>query len=184
MLSLFQRAPLRPLTRFCQRLAIACLGLAALSGCARNAVLEVELDLPPGPTDRFAVVQFETADGFDSTWLAQYPGTPLGSGRQTVEYSLITESPNERLRVKVNFCTTPDCTGLDDTFDRAPAVWYELERSFYIGERTRWVVTIDTLPIDPPSAPMSVGRCQIQGCIEATGTTTTFCRLDGTHYCE
>lgn len=159
----------------------------AFAGCARNAVLEIDVDLPPGATDRYAVVQFETGDvAFDSVWRRpdEYAGTALTAERQTVSYSVISESADTHVRMKVSFCTTPDCSGIEDSIDRVPAVWFDLPRSLYIGQRTRWTAVIDTLPIDPPTMPIAVDRCDIEGCIDATGSTTTFCRLDGRHYCE
>jgi hypothetical protein len=165
------------------------LGLAALLGlgCARNAVLEVTVELPAGPADRFAVVQFETdATDFDTVWARtdDYAGTALGTTPQSVDFSVVSETPETRVRMKVSFCTTADCSGIDDAPDRVPAVWYELERSLYVGRRTQWTATIDTLPIDPPDVPIDVGRCEIAGCIEAPETVSHFCRLDGRHYCE
>lgn len=170
------------------RRSLSVLGLSLLLfGCTRNAILEVELELPPGPADRYAVVQFETGDvPFDSVWQRpdDYDGAVLMPTAQLVTYSVISESSDTHVRMKVNFCTTPDCSGIDDAPDRVPAVWFDVPQSLYVGHRTRWAPTIDALPIDPPTAPITVDRCDIEGCIEATGGTTTFCRLDGRHYCE
>jgi len=155
-------------------------------GCTRDGILEVEVELPAGPTDRYAVVQFETGEvPFDAVWARadEYPGTQLGAP-QTVAYSVIGESDSTVIRMKVSFCTTPDCSGLDDAPDRVPALWYEFPRALYIGERTRWTALIDTLPADPPDAPTEIDRCEIEGCIDAPDSTTTFCRLSGEHYCE
>lgn len=157
------------------------------SACARNAILEVEVELPAGPPGRFAVVQFETnSTDFDTVWARtdDYAGAELGSSPQAVAFSVISERPDTVVRVKVSFCTTADCSGIDDAPDRVPALWYELERSLYVGERTAWRVVIATLPIDPPSEPILVDACEIAGCIEAPDTVTRFCRLDGRHYCE
>lgn len=163
------------------------LALVVLSACARNAILEVEIDLPPGPMDRYAVVQFETGTTpFDTVWARtdEYPGTRLSAMAQRVSFSVVSESPDTQVRVKVSFCTTPDCSGIDDAPDRVPAVWYEIERSLYIGARTQWRARIATVPTDPPSGPIAVGRCEVAGCIEAPETVSYFCRLDGRHYCE
>ncbi len=169
------------------RLALS-LSLLALSvGCARNAILEVEVELPPGPTDRYAVVQFETGDvAFDAVWARAdaFAGTPLTTTPQTIPYSVVSEDASTVIRMKVSFCTTPDCSGIDDAPDRVPALWYQFDRALYIGERTRWTAAITTLPTDPPEDPVEVDRCEIEGCIDAPDSTTTFCRLSGEHYCE
>lgn len=155
-------------------------------GCARNAILEVEVELPAGPSDRYAVVQFETGDvAFDAVWARAdaFAGTQLGAA-QSVSYSVVSEDPNTVIRMKVSFCTTPDCSGIDDAPDRVPALWYEFEGALYIGERTRWTAVIDALPTDPPDASIEIDRCEIEGCIDAPDSTTTFCRLSGEHYCQ
>lgn len=168
------------------RLLYCVLGLLSV-GCARNAVLEVDLDLPPGPTNRYAVVQFESQDAeFTSSWgrTDSWPGEQLTTERQSVVYSVMTESIDSEVRIKVNFCTSPDCSALDDAPDRVPAVWYELEHPFYLGQHTRWHVTIDAPPIDPPDEATMIDRCEISGCISAPDSTESYCRLDGTHFCE
>lgn len=168
------------------RLGLTIATLALSVGCARNAILEVEIELPAGPSDRYAVVQFETGDvAFDAVWRRpeEYPGTQLGAP-QTVAYSVISEDETTEVRMKVSFCTTPDCSGLDDAPDRVPALWYEFPRALYVGERTRWTAIVASLPTDPPAAPTEVDRCEIEGCIDAPDSTTTFCRLSGEHYCD
>lgn len=169
----------------------ALLGLAlALSACARNAALEVEIEVPPADAaapSRYAVVQFETAaQSFESDWRGanEYPGALLGTDPQTLRYTVLSESPETVVQVKVLFCTTADCTGADDSPDRTPALWYRLERSLYVGERTRWRVRIASVPSDPPTTPIDVDKCEIEGCIRAGGSETSFCRLSGEHYCE
>ncbi len=174
-----------------RRLPVLALALFA-SACARNAVLEVELTVPGqlvGPA-RFAVVQFETGEQpFGGDWRSSsdYPGVELASEPQTLAYSVISEDPETVVLVKVSFCTTEDCSAIDDAPDRVPAVWFRLERAFYIGQRTRWERTIDAIPaeapMDDPGDVVEVGKCEIEGCITA-GAETQFCRLSGEHYCE
>lgn len=166
---------------------VVLLSAVLLASCARDAILEVHVALPAGPANRYALVQFETSDAdFTTAWArtAEYPGTQLGAAARTVDYSVITESPETRLRMKVSFCTTADCSGIDDAPDRVPAVWYQFDRAFYIGQRTSYTATIATVPLNPPTAPTMVDRCSIAGCVDAVGTTTNFCRIDGRHYCE
>lgn len=171
------------------RAPIALLALLSL-GCARNAVLEIELTvpaLPAGAPDRFAVVQFETGDvTFEEEWqrTVEHAGTPLTDAPQRIAYSVVAGEEHPVVLVKVLFCTTPDCTALADASDRAPAVWYQLEHPLYVGERTTWREAIEVLPSDPPAAPIAVGKCEIEGCISAGTSDTTYCRLSGAHYCE
>lgn len=172
------------------RLAALLLLFTLLSACARNAVLEVELTVPAQPATgpaRFAVVQFETDQvAFESDWRSSndYPGAPLAPEPQTLAYSIVSEDPQTVVQVKVSFCTTESCTALpEDAPDRTPAVWYRLERSLFVGQRTRWRPVIDAVPSDPPEAVIEVDKCEIEGCITATGETS-FCRLSGEHYCE
>ncbi len=166
-------------------LAIALLGTA----CARNAVLEVELTVPPQPAGppRFVVVQFETDDvGFEEDWRRSesYPGAPLGTEAEVLRYSVVSEDPSTVVLVKVHFCVSEDCSALEDARDRVPAIWYRLERSLYVGERTTWREEIAAVPLDPPSGATIVEKCAIEGCISTGSAASSFCRLSGAHYCE
>ena len=168
--------------------SFALLSLVA-SACARNAVLEMEIGVPPQPAGplRFAVVQVETdAQPFEGDWVSSndYAGAPLQATPQVVRYSVVSEDPDTVVQVKVSFCTTEDCSALEDAADRTPGLWYRLERSLYIGQRTRWSPVIDAVPADPPVEPIEVDKCAIEGCIRADGSETSFCRLSGEHFCE
>ena len=171
------------------RAPIVLLALSSL-GCARNAILEIELTVPALPTgapERFAVAQFETGEvTFEEEWerTVEHEGTALTDAPQTIAYSVVADEEHPVVLVKVLFCTTPDCTALADAADRAPAVWYRLEHPLYIGERTTWQHTIDVLPTDPPPDAIDVDKCEIEGCITAGTSDTTYCRLSGAHYCE
>jgi hypothetical protein len=174
------------------RLEVALIAALALlaTACARNAVLEVELELPPQPAagePRYAVVQFESQPrSFEEDWRGanDHAGTALAAEPVSVAYSVIAEDPSTVVQVKVLFCTTPDCSAIDDAPDRVPGLWYRLERSLYVGERTRWRQTIAAVPTDPPAATIEVDKCEVEGCIRAGASETTFCRLSGAHYCE
>lgn len=158
--------------------------------CARNAALEIELTVPAQPAgspQRYAVVQFETdAEPFESVWQsnADHPGAELTGEPQLIHYTVLSENPDSVVQMKVLFCQTPTCTAIEDAPDRTPAVWYSLERSLYIGARTRWRPVIQAIPSDPPTAPVEVGKCEIEGCIHGGAPGSTFCRLSGEHYCE
>jgi hypothetical protein len=172
-------------TRF---LAVALVVL--LSACAENAVLEVELTLPAQPTGAplFAYVQVRSADvvSFDEAWAGTdaVEGRALEDMESVLPFSVVAggASFTRQLGVRVRFCVSRDCTGLGD--DRAPEVRYRLERAFYQGQRTRIALMIDTLPPPTPPAPaiMEIDKCSVEGC--AMGSTTTYCFLNGHHFCE
>lgn len=172
-----------------RRLLIALLVGSLASACARNGALEIELALPAQPAEApplFAVLQLETGDeSFERAWVSSdaYPGVPLGDDVQSARYSVLSEDPELVVLVKVLFCRTETCSAIEDAPDRAPAVWYRLARSLYVGQRTWWRPAIEAVPEGPPNEPIAVGKCEIEGCIRASAETT-FCRLSGAHFCE
>ncbi len=166
---------------------LATLSLTApIASCARNAIIEIELTLPPLPAGQpptYAVVMVvDDEHDFDSVNIEpQNPGTLLGDRQQEIYLSVVTERPDGAMRMVVYFCSNTVCEGGD--VPRLPQVRYRFVRATYIGHRTRWRGRIDAIP--PAGGPFSetcVDRCEIEGCIEGSGT---FCRSeDGTHYCQ
>ena len=61
----------------------------------------------------------------------------------------------------------------------------DLVRPFYDGQRTRWRVAVAGVPVTSPfvSGPILVDKCEIEGCVDAV-EPTSYCRTDGTHFCE
>lgn len=159
------------------------------AGCAQNAALEVELTLPPGPTDgttMFAVVQARDAAEFvlEEEWrggdlepIALIPGEAIED-----HVSILSTDASTDLLIKVRFCTSPDCIDIDDA--TSPDRWFEIEHPFYIGKRTYWTAedAIPEIPTERDTAPLFVGRCEVEGCI--TGPIVDYCSLDGRHLCE
>lgn len=170
-------------------LLLACLALAlslSLSGCARNAILEVELTLPVAPdpaSSLYAVIMVvDDEHDFDSVNIEpQHSGTLLTGDPQTIAFSVMTERADGAMRMVVYFCPNTVCAGGD--VPRLPQVRYRFERATYIGRRTRFRAVIDAVPEAASTYPENcVDRCSIEGCIEGSGT---FCRTDdGTHYCQ
>jgi len=157
---------------------------AVLPACARNAALEIELTVPARPAmgpELYAVAIFMTGDfDFDSVAIdPAYSGTALTSAPQQLRYSVLSERPDGRVRMVMFFCETPSCRGEDPS--TLPQSWYEFERASYVGERTRWAGAIPVLPTGRPTAAVCVDRCEVEGCIGGDGS---FCRMDGTHYCQ
>ena len=161
----------------------------AASGCAQNAVLEVELSMPANPAGeppRFAYVQAQSSDtvSFDETWAGRdLLGVPLGSEPTTDAISLVTDDAAVMPRaigLRVRFCVTEDCTGLGD--DRAPEARFRIERGFYQGRFTRLELVIDALPVPGTPTRRDLGRCEVEGC--TVGSTSDFCTTSGAHFCE
>jgi hypothetical protein len=176
--------------RSMSRAALALLLAVPLASCARNAVLEVEITLPPQPageSQRYAVVQFATEpQEFEADWAGngEFEGVALGEAPSRTRFSIVTETDTTVVLVKVLFCRNPTCDVLEDDPRLTPAAWYRLERSFYLGARTRWSPEITEVPAGPDMAPELVDKCEIEGCIRAGSADSNFCRLSGEHFCE
>lgn len=168
-----------------RRAAIAALALL-LASCAQNAVLELQLMLPPqgaGP-QLYALVQVRRAADhpFDVEWRGEEIDAVELSGEETrVQISVIGRDPEVDLHVKVRFCRVPSC---DDLGDPVPEVWYAIEHPFYVGRRTAWAACVP-LATDRPTAPIVVDRCEIHGCVRGMGSTS-YCEGagSGAHFCE
>jgi hypothetical protein len=170
----------------------------APSGCARNGVLELELELPPQPPGAalFAVVQARSGDSFDEPWVdaepppsvalspaCARPAEPPSCGERILDPACSTvvsivgdgdeiEAP---LQVRVRFCESSTC----ETERVEHRI--EIERAFYVGRYTQARVCLDEVPSDTNAVPESIERCEVR-CRD--GLTNMHCRLDGTHFCE
>lgn len=132
------------------------------SACAENAVLELQVELPPAPPGerRYAQVQARRAagNGFDAVWMGSDPRTvELGSAPQWDCISVITSDDTVDLNVRVRFCRERDCLGFGD--DTAPELRFFLEHPFYIGRRTYWSARIPSVPECSTDADCAAGRC-------------------------
>ena len=175
---------------FVRRAGSIALFAVLATSCARNAGIEIELIVPPAPagTHLFAYVQFERPPlDFDSQWpdTTDVAGMPLGSVAQPLHFSVLTESFDAPLLIKVRFCETERCRGSAP----APELWFQLEHPFYRAQRTSWTHVITEIPtVNGVSCGQaaSIGRCEIQGCVSVSSQADrlNFCRLDGTHFCE
>lgn len=143
--------------------------LAALAagGCAENAVLELQVELPAAPEGDpdpwFAQVQVRRSNAsFDATWEGLDPRTlELGPEPQWDCISVQTGDDSVDLNVRVNFCRTSDCEGLGD--DRPPERRYFLEHPFYLGRRTYWATSVERVPECATDADCAQGRCLDDG---------------------
>ena len=174
--------------------------LLLLSGCARNAIFELELELPPQPAGAplFAVVQLRNDAGFDADW----SGVGLVSGIPLTACSRPSPAPEcelrdldpacanvvsvigdeddltRPLRVRVRFCQDATCGSPADA--SAPEARIEIERALYTGAYTQGRACIDAVPAMLED-PIRIERCDVR-CRE--GDAVTHCRADGTHFCE
>jgi hypothetical protein len=134
-----------------------------LGGCAENAVLELQVQIPPAPdpsTETYAQVQVRRADatGFDVSWTGDDPqGVQLGQDAAWVCTSVDSHDATIDLDVRVRFCGSPACDALGD--DSAPEVRYHLEHPFYIGHHTYWSAQIAAVPECTTDADCALGRC-------------------------
>ncbi len=182
------------------RLAIVAIGLALASGCTRNAILELELELPPSPagTRLFAVVDAQSDLGFDDPWPAgPLEGVPLGVACTRADpappcddrvldptcsmvVSVVGDAGDvpRPLRVKIRFCEDAGCEAEADL--AAPEHRVEIERAFYLGRYTQARACVDEVPA-ATSPPELIERCDVR-CRD--GAAAMHCRLDGTHFCE
>lgn len=172
-----------------------------LPGCARNAIFELELELPPRPggSPLFAVIQMRNDAGFSADWsgVAMVPGVALapsctrpdpapGCDERELDptcssvVSVIGGGSDltRALRVRVHFCADPACAGPTDA--AAPEIRVEIERAFYTAAYTQGRVCIDVVPM-ALEAPIRIERCDVR-CRE--GDAVTHCRADGSHFCE
>jgi len=169
------------MTRLLSALALA----IVLSGCPENAILEIELDLPPANTmeQQFALTQMRRGDmnPFNEDWAGEdLPAIQLGAERQVDRISLVSDDDEVDVHIKVRFCSTDICSELADA--DAPERWYQLEHPFYLGHRTEWAERIEMVPAAKDTTPTVVERCLIRGCVE--GFLRSYCRVDGRHLCE
>jgi hypothetical protein len=138
-------------------LTLAALCVAALSiSCARNAFLELTVDLPVNDRtgDRYAVLRVVTDTPFEQEWEGDnpIPANKLSStpSSQRISVESNKDSEGKAVRIKAKFCKSPTCTAIGD--DRAPEAWLEIERAFYIGQRTafRWSIACIPSTADDP----------------------------------
>ncbi len=179
--------------------------LAALLaiGCARNGIFELELELPPQPAgvaplyavlqvanDRSFAADWSTIERLDGIALTPTCARPLVAPDCAVRaltpdcsrvVSVVGDSEDapEPLRVRLRFCEDPSCTAARDA--TAPEARVEFERALYPGHYTQGRACVDSVPTTPAPEPVVVDRCDVR-CRD--GQAVTYCRADGTHFCE
>lgn len=165
---------------------LALLALVGLS-CAENGILELTVRLPASAAAdaEYAVISMRSASetGFDVAWAAgELDGFLLEGSSRTEEISVVAQPENfgADLLVRAQFCSTPRCDGLGD--DTAGERRLIVEEPFYSLQRTRteWVIPMVEDTVN--ETPDVIDRCSVMGC--RPGVTVSYCRSDGTHFCE
>jgi len=158
------------------------------SGCARNAFLELTIELPKDADGRFAVTQVMAgAPDFTIAWGTDDPIAPIKldpNSPQSQRLSIEGDTDNEStpISVKVAFCKQADC--LAPTDSSAPFAGLKIERAFYIGKRTSFAWKLDCIPGSTGCTAQpttDVPKCGVAGC--RAGVTSSYC-AGGKHYCE
>jgi len=139
-------------------LAVALLG----SGCAQNAMFELQVQLPANPPGEtwFAQIQVRDQNGhsFSIPWMGgDVPTVALGSEARWDCISVESLDPTVSLHVRVRFCHSEDCLDLED--GDPPERLYSFEAPFYIGSRTYYRVTVPRIPSCTSSLDCAVGVC-------------------------
>ncbi|HHH30471.1 MAG TPA: hypothetical protein ENK57_19310 [Polyangiaceae bacterium] len=178
-------------------LALLLLGTA---GCARNAILEVEITLPPRAGEaQYALIELNPDELGDMPFEVQWAAVPLeplalGDAPVSTSVSVIAEGYAGDALLRIRFCRSPDCAEILPPSDPQQEVRYRIERPFYTGARTR-VNLMVPLP-SPAPAPRgcvevvtseptylcTVERCAVQGCASGD-VVSNYCIADR-HYCE
>lgn len=124
-----------------------------LGGCAQNAILELQVELPAAPPDDgqgpwYAQIQLRRAADhpFDIDWMGgDLEGVQLTDRTRWDCISVESMDPTADLNVRVRFCRSPNCLNLPLDAVRRER-WYRLERPFYIGRRTYWRTRVTDVP--------------------------------------
>jgi hypothetical protein len=158
--------------------------------CVQNAAFELHLDLPAtpegGPVHALTQVRIADENPFDPLvdWEGDDPEPLLLGPERTEEHvSVLAGRDDVNLHVKVRFCESERCDAIADAM--AGEAWFRILHPFYVGHRTEWTGRIETVPTMRPAldTETEIDACDIRGCVKG-GDTPSYCRLDGTHFCE
>ncbi len=170
--------------------SLLCGLLMGLSGCADNAILELDVTLPANPnpdTPLYAQVLARSSrlQTFEDDWLLfdSFDGFQLEEESQLRVISIVADPVDydSNVLLRVLFCTEPRCTGIGD--DNAGERRMVIERPFYSGQRTRADWTVGDVTDSVVEVPEVISVCQVRGC--RSGDLTSYC-YDGTedHFCS
>ena len=188
------------------RTAVAGLLLATglLCGCARNAVIDLDIRVPRQPTvvDGRVHAFIEVGTGLNDfgEQLLGLEGSVdvdvsmLATPTSITSLSIVAGDPATELRVRVRYCRAERCSSPDDMRGLdvdEPGFRWTFERAFYAGERTSAAIDVPALaPSIETGTPEMVCRCAVIGCaVVGPGTsscrmTTDVCDAVARHFCE
>ncbi len=140
-----------------KRTLMALASTLLLAGCAQNASMDGELVLPASADGLYVRVSVRRDGRFEDLWdSSSLPSSVrLGTSPQEYNFSLVSESFDQDVLVKVEYCREADCEGLRCTgeecgplqrADPQAAMWVTLEHPFYQAKVTRWALTIPAVP--------------------------------------
>ncbi|HBQ11000.1 MAG TPA: hypothetical protein DEF51_07410 [Myxococcales bacterium] len=171
------------------RAAVAALALSGLlGGCAQNAIMELQIELPPAPagsSETFAYIQVATPAGgfdFDVEWGDTGFSFPLTATRQWACVSVVSGDPTVDVNARIRYCSDPEC--LDVADGNAPESRVAIESPLYIGRRTFVTVGVPQVPECALAADCGgFGACESGRCVCASDAdctaTNTECRAGG-----
>jgi hypothetical protein len=180
---------------------VAVLAFASVpaGGCALNAALEVEMQLPADGLPRARVQPQDPTYPFEVGWGGGAHVFDLSEdvcepGREcNVRFSVVSNQTDlDRLFIRVLFCDEPGCDADDPSF---PSLWYTIEDPFQKGGRTFWnpsaepfVRVPDVQPSAPATAAIEVPKCEIRDeCWPADQLPDAvfgFCNSDMQRFCD
>ena len=169
------------------RLPLALLSALLAGGCAQNAILELQIELPPAPAGssaRFAYVQVASPNsGFDFgvDWGDEGFTVPLTDTSQWTCVSVVGASPEVDVNARVRFCQEERCLDVADGNAPESRIFVRCT-SGRCGCSGDADCTAEDAVCRAGGCVDRVGRCDVEGCI--TGATDNFCADDGSHFCE
>lgn len=175
-----------------------------LCGCARNAVLELAIELPRAEGDvAYALVEVHPDDLGEDPFAVQWATpplapTPLGAVPVVLDASVVADGYRGDVLLRVRFCRAPDCLDLSAPRDPRAEVRARIERPLYTGARTSVRLRIPSVPsasATPPAGCVAepaghptwscrVPRCSVAGCIFGDPVANYCDGDDGPHFCE
>ena len=162
--------------------------LCTLAGCAEDvAFLEVSLELPANEGGEPVFVSTQVRDAaefpFEVQWRSGSDPDALLLGPEPLSdhISVGAHVEDVDVAIRVRFCRSADCTAAAD--GAPPEAWFIVERPFYLGKRTHWSTTFESVPDAIPNEATRTDRCAIRGCVVGDDAPS-YCLADGSHPCE
>ena len=145
--------------RFSIYAAITTLLMAPFAGgCAKNATLDVIVDVPAKPA-QFDELHMQVAvrrdDAFELLWDgSSLPETyTLGDAAGVYNMSLVSTDFERDVYIKFSFCRAQNCSARAETVggtqypaDPQSEIWVSLERPFFLAEGTQWNLELPDIP--------------------------------------